>query len=380
MSLALPCPYHADARCRSCGWLERGYTEQLATKDASTRALLADAQVAEWLPVVSGACAGFRHKAKLAVGGTVDHPTLGRLDAGFEGIDLSDCPLYPADFAPLFALLKVFIKRTRLTPYRVAKKRGELKYLLLNRSYAHGEFMLRFVLRSTEQLPRLREHLPWLLAEMPALKVVTANIQPVHMAVLEGEQEIFLTEQQALPEHLNDVPLYLRPRGFFQTHPEVAARLYATAREWVGALPAGRLWDMYCGAGGFGLHCAGPGRPLTGIEQSADAIDSARQSAGEMGLENAEFLVGDATAFARDADLAPDLVLVNPPRRGIGRALCERLQLLAPEHILYSSCNPATLLEDVQRLSSYSVAKAQCFDMFPHSEHCEVLALLVRAG
>lgn len=378
MPLALPCPYYDDARCRSCEWLQLPADEQLRRRDAATRALLAPGGPVEWLPPVSGAQAGFRHKAKLAVGGTVDHPTLGRLDTAFEGVDLCACPLYPADFAPAFELLKQFIKRARLSPYRVAKKKGELKYLLLSRSYAHGEFMLRFVLRSELQLPRLREHLPWLMAQFPALKVVSVNLQPEHKAILEGAQEILLSEHAALPERLNDVPLHLRPRSFFQTHPEVAGRLYAAAQAWVAPLAVDSLWDLYCGVGGFGLHLA-RGRQLHGIELAADAIDSARQSCLDMGLSDAHFSAGDASQFAQQAEQAPHLVLVNPPRRGIGSTLCQRLERLAPPYILYSSCNPESLLRDLQQLPAYKLQRAQCFDMFPHTAHCEVLALLQRA-
>ena len=377
--LALPCPYYADARCRSCGWLELGRAQQLEQREAWLRGLLAPLAPAQWLPTVHGALAGFRHRAKLAVGGSADHPTLGLLDAVGEGIDLRDCPLYPPDMAPAFDLLRAFIKRARLTPYRVPKRRGELKYLLLNRSHCSGGLMLRFVLRSTEQLPRIREQLPWLLQQLPALQVVTANLQPRHMAVLEGEEELHLAGAEALAERLNDVPLYLRPRSFFQTHPEVAARLYATARAWVDALPVASLWDLYCGVGGFGLHCAS-GRSLLGVELAADAVASAQQSAREMGLADARFLCLDATAFARQAAAAPDLVLVNPPRRGIGAELCARIEALAPPFVLYSSCNPESLVQDALRLPGYRLRQVQAFEMFPHTRHCELLVLLERAA
>ena len=120
-----------------------------------------------------------------------------------------DCPLYPASFAPVFAALKPFIARAGLTPYNVARKRGELKYILLTESQSDGGMMLRFVLRSDTKLAQLRKALPWLQEQLPQLKVITVNIQPVHMAIMEGETEIYLTEQQALAERFNDVPLWI---------------------------------------------------------------------------------------------------------------------------------------------------------------------------
>ena len=260
----------------------------------------------------------------------------------------------------------------------MARKRGELKYLLLTESQLDGGMMLRFVLRSQAKLDQLRAALPWLQAQLPQLKVITANIQPVHMAIMEGEQEIFFTEQQALAESFNDVPLWIRPQSFFQTNPTVASALYATARDWVRALPVNHMWDLFCGVGGFGLHCATPEMTLTGIEIAPEAIACAKQSAAALGLEKLHFQALDSTQFATAQADIPQLVLVNPPRRGIGKALCDYLSEMAPEFIIYSSCNAQTMAKDFAHLAGYRVEKVQLFDMFPHTAHYEVLTLLVR--
>ena len=206
----------------------------------------------------------------------------------------------------MFAVLKSFIARAGLTPYNVARKRGELKYLLLTESTLDGGVMLRFVLRSETKLAQ---------QQLPQLKVISANIQPVHMAIMEGEREIALTEQQALEEQFNQVPLFIRPQSFFQTNPQVAADLYATARDWVRALGIDSMWDLFCGVGCFGLHCAQPQTRLTGIEISAEAIACARQSAQRLGLLQVDFQALDSTRFATAEGRVPQLVLVNPPRR-----------------------------------------------------------------
>jgi 23S rRNA (uracil747-C5)-methyltransferase len=155
---------------------------------ADLRTLLADSPVATWFEPVSGPQAGFRNKAKMVVSGSVERPLLGMLHRDGSPEDLTECPLYPASFAPVFAALKPFIARAGLTPYNVARRRGELKYLLLTESQLDGGMMLRFVLRSPTKLAQLRAALPWLQAQLPQLKVITANIQPVHMAIMEGER------------------------------------------------------------------------------------------------------------------------------------------------------------------------------------------------
>jgi 23S rRNA (uracil747-C5)-methyltransferase len=307
----------------------------------------------------------------------VERPVFGMVQRNGEAVDQCHCPLYPASFQPVFAALRPFIARAGLTPYNVARKRGELKYLLLTGS-SQGGMMLRFVLRSTTKLAQLRAALPELQQQLPQLTVISANIQPVHMAILEGEQEIALTPAQSLAENFNGVPLWIRPQSFFQTNPQVASTLYATARQWVQQLPVTSMWDLFCGVGGFGLHCATPEMTLTGIEISAEAIKCAQRSAQMMGLEKVQFAALDSTEFATGRDAVPQLVLVNPPRRGIGAELCDFLSQMAPDYLLYSSCNPQTLAEDVARLNDYQISKVQLFDMFPHTAHFEVLALLTR--
>ncbi|EMS1126142.1 TPA: 23S rRNA (uracil(747)-C(5))-methyltransferase RlmC [Klebsiella aerogenes] len=371
------CALYDAGRCRSCQWLELPLTQQLADKMANLRELLAGHPAARWLAPVSGPETAFRNKAKMVVSGSVERPLLGMLHRDGTPEDLTDCPLYPPSFEPVFAALKPFIARAGLTPYNVARKRGELKYLLLTESQ-QGGMMLRFVLRSAAKLAQLRAALPWLQQQLPQLKVITANIQPVHMAIIEGEQEIFLSDQQALAENFNGVPLWIRPQSFFQTNPTVASQLYATARDWVRALPVNHMWDLFCGVGGFGLHCATPQMRLTGIEIAPEAIACAKQSAAQLGLTNLHFQALDSTQFATHEDDIPQLVLVNPPRRGIGAELCDYLSRMAPPYIIYSSCNARTMAADIDRLQGYRLERVQLFDMFPHTAHYEVLTLLVR--
>ncbi|WP_449649158.1 23S rRNA (uracil(747)-C(5))-methyltransferase RlmC [Rahnella aceris] len=373
------CALYTAGTCRSCQWFDKPYLQQLADKQRDLSDLLSDLPVAEWCEPVTGPESAFRNKAKMVVSGSVERPLLGMLHRDGTPVDLCECPLYPASFPAVFSVLKIFIARAGLTPYNVARKRGELKFLLLTESQKDGGMMLRFVLRSDAKLAQLRAALPWLQQQLPQLKVISANIQPVHMAILEGDTEIPLTDVQRLEEDFNHVPLFIRPQSFFQTNPVVAEKLYATARDWVrGRGDIRSMWDLFCGVGGFGLHCATPQMKLTGIEISAEAIACAKESAVRLGLQNVEFQALDSTGFATGKGEVPDLVLVNPPRRGIGKALCEYLSHMAPDTILYSSCNAQTMAQDLALLPDYHILRVQLFDMFPHTAHYEVMALLVR--
>ena len=403
----MECAYYDRAVCRSCRWLAEPYQAQLERKWAVARAAV---PAAEWLEPVASRESGFRNKAKMVVAGTLDAPSVGILDAHGRGVDLRECGLHTPGIRAALPHLADFVTTARLEPYDVPSRRGELKHVLLTES-PDGELMVRWVLRSTEAVARLRKHLPALRDRVLAIAVVSANILPEHKAALEGETEIPLTESQHLRMALGGVALYLRPQGFFQTNSEIATVLYARAREWVDALAPRLLWDLYCGVGGFALACASPAddvlpaddvpahdgttaaddvptslrdvppvpaprRAVVGVETTEAAVVAARRSAAEAGLA-ARFLAADATTFALESETAPDVVVVNPPRRGIGPELAAWLEASATS-VLYSSCDATSLARDLAAMPSLAPVRAQVFDMFPQTDHFETLVLLQR--
>ncbi|WP_233114700.1 23S rRNA (uracil(747)-C(5))-methyltransferase RlmC [Aggregatibacter actinomycetemcomitans] len=375
----IPCEHYRRGDCRSCQWLETPYAAQLEQKTAHLQQQLQGLNTSRltWFKPFQSQPTAFRNKAKMVISGTVERPILGILpnpQAPQSAVDLCDCPLYPQRFQAIFPILKDFIARAGLVPYNVAKQKGELKHILLTESQHSHQLMLRFVLRSESKLPLIRRELPALRQKLPQLA-----------AILEGEKEIFLTEQHTLPESFNGIPLFIRPQGFFQTNPLVAEGLYGTAQQWVQDLPINTLWDLFCGVGGFGLHCLQALQQrhtqktlrLTGIEISASAIAAATLSAQQLGLaEQLSFQSLDAANFALTQAEKPDLIIVNPPRRGVGKTLAEFLNAMQPHFILYSSCNAETMGKDLQSLTHYQSEKIQLFDMFPHTAHYEVLVLL----
>lgn len=373
------CHYFDAALCRSCTLIPTPYLDQVTGKERHCRATLGDPAGLTWLPAVTSAEAGFRNKAKMVVAGTVEEPTLGILDPRGRGVDLRACPLHSPGLHAALPALADFVTVAALTPYDVPARRGELKHLLVTES-PDGELLVRFVLRSTEALARIRKHLPMLRDALPALRVASVNLQPDHKAVLEGDREILLTDAETLPMRLDGVTLHLRPQSFFQTNTAVAAALYRQAREWVDAAAPSSVWDLYCGVGGFALHVAGPGRVVVGVEVSAEAVASAELSAREAGRAGTTFRAGDATAFAlaHAPDDAPDLVVVNPPRRGIGDDLAGWLEGSSARHVVYSSCNAVSLARDLTAMPSLVPVQARLLDMFPQTDHYEVALLLER--
>lgn len=385
------CHHFSAGRCGSCTLMGTPYRVQLQRKDAAVRELLA-AQVpaTAWEAPLASAPEGFRTKAKFVVGGSAATPTLGILDEAGRGVDLRDCGLHVPELAAVADRLARFVTRAALPPYDLARRRGELKHLVLTAAPS-GDLMLRLVLRTEGPLPRIREHLPGLLADLPQLRVVSANLHPEHKATLSGEVEIALTEQTLLPLELPGVTLFAGPGAFVQTNTTVAAALYQQATAWLVDAGARRVADLYCGVGGFALHAAAAGTDAVGVEIAADAVRGARAGAASLaqgpGGGSARFVVADASdpaAVLAAAGTDRDAMVVNPPRRGLGPDLPAMLDARSPaadptsalRTLVYSSCNPATLATDLAGLPHWQVRSARLFDMFPNTDHAEVVVLL----
>lgn len=365
-------------RCRSCGLMGVPYREQVAAKDARAREALRDvAPDVAWLPPFSGPQAAFRNKAKLVVGGRRGAPTFGILDAGGRGVDLRRCGLYEPGLAATFDPLHRVVAELGIEPYDVPGRRGELKHLIVTHS-PDGEHLVRFVVRSPASVDVLRAALPVLTDALPSARVVTANVLPEHKAVLEGDVEVVLGDETLLPMRLPALTLLLGPRSFFQTNTRVATALYAQARRWAEAVEPTTVHDLYCGVGGFALHLAGPSRHVVGVETSEEAVAAARAGArlNGTGSPAVEFVSGDATSLRLDPPA--DLVVVNPPRRGLGPELTAWLGASDARHLVYSSCHLGSLARDLAAMPSWRAAQARVFDMFPQTDHLETAVLLSR--
>jgi 23S rRNA (uracil747-C5)-methyltransferase len=367
------CDYFDAGVCRSCALMGVSYAEQLIGKEADVRRVLAAWPGIAWSSAMASAESGFRNKAKMAVGGTVAAPTLGILDEHRHGVDLRACGICAPALHAAFPVLAEFIGRAGLVPYDVPTRRGELKHVHVTTS-PDDELMLRFVLRSTEALGRIRKHLPWLRDTLPQAVVVSVNLLPEHKAAIEGAEEIVLTERAALPMRMDAGTLLLPPGGFFQTNTAIAQGLYDQARDWSVGLAPASVWDLYCGVGGFALHLAAPDRRVVGVELSEPAIAGARAA----GVAGTGFVVADATAWAEEQAERPDLVVVNPPRRGLGERLDAWLESSGVPTIVYSSCNAVTLARDLAALPSYRPVAGRVFDMFPQTAHVETMLFLRR--
>lgn len=384
----LDCERHRQGSCRSCGLLGIGYPEQLARKHAAIADALTDlpgAGSALTLAPVASALGAFRNKAKMAVSGKPGRLCLGLNQLGQAAVDLVGCPLYPALLQRALTHLQAAFDDLGIPPYDIERRSGELKFLLLTQSWPDDTLQLRIVLRSRRWLERIAAALTGLQQALPTLEVVSLNLQPTPMAVFEGDEEIVLTTQRWMSIPINQFRLQFGVRSFLQTNPAVAARLYAQVADWVAELAPTRVWDLYCGIGGFAFHAALSGASVLGIERSAEAIEAATESLRRGALARADsailgpmrFRSADASSVL-DSDERPELVIVNPPRRGLGAPLCGFLNDSDCHWLIYSSCQLDSLRRDLQLLPRFQVRRWQLYDMFAHTAHFETLVLLER--
>jgi 23S rRNA (uracil747-C5)-methyltransferase len=335
----------------------------------------------------------------MMVSGSTASPVIGLL--GEEDLDqgreILDCAIHHPRLNELIGALPELIRDHSLEPYRIKDRKGELKGLIAYYSPESRQMYLRFVLRSQAQLAKVEAMLPRLQAAFPDLVCVSANIQPVPHAILEGPEEIFLTERKTIDHRIGSLRVKLAPQAFVQTNFKVASLLYETAAGWIGEAlsgpgdpanpsnpanpgnPCKKMLELFCGQGLFSFFAHGRVGEALGVELNEDAVHTARATARELGITNLDFKAMDASEVSDEvAAYAPDLVLANPPRKGMGRGIDLILKCL-PAHFIYSSCSIDSLSTDLRKIAdSYRLRRVQLFDMFPHTQHFETLAWLER--
>jgi 23S rRNA (uracil747-C5)-methyltransferase len=373
------CSYFNEKICHSCTLIDRSYSAQLAAKSSKLQEALAHLGEYQLLPVVSSETVGFRNKAKLIVTGTTQDPIIGLTGTSDidQGRDIRECPLHHSLINKIINDLPIFIRQANLTPYLIKEKKGELKGVILYYSQESQSAYLRFVLRSKESVDRIRKNIANLTGIHPYLKCISVNIQPVAHAILEGTEEIFIGQEDSIPHAMDGVEMSLHPQGFVQTNQAVATRLYQTAALWVKEVGAKKFVELFSGQGAFSFFIQKYVDTALGIEINEDAVARANRTATTLGLNHLRFIASDAALVEKELISAQaEMLLVNPPRRGLSTSLTLIKNNPSP-YMIYSSCNVITLAQDLTALKDiYRPQKVQLFDMFPHTEHFETLVLL----
>ena len=374
------CQMFQDSYCTSCGLLGMSYAEGIELKKKKLTTLIPEASSFIRETVVPDNVEGSRGKVKLAVFSENGLIKFGFTEATGISKGLENCPLHLKSLNALLPEIKSLLEKYKIEPYNIATKKGELKFIILSESTSHKDILLRFTLRSKESLDRLKKLALEFHENNPRICTVTANLQPKHQAIFEGEEEIHLFGKPHIEYKYDDVTLYLGSRSFFQVTPEVAQKLYRTVGDIVRERRIESFLDLYCGVGAFAFFAAQSAKNVLGIELSADAIESAKAAISVNSVTGEiNFKALDVDTFLKSHPGDFQAIMTNPPRRGLNSASLETLLQSKASYLFYSSCNVETLARDHEQIkSTYTIESAQIFDMFPYTDHFETLIVYSR--
>ncbi len=302
-------------------------------------------------------------------------------------LDIRACYLFSEISNDILAAVRTFAKNSSLLPYTTRDHTGFWRFLVMREGKRTGEFMLNFVTAdSPEGRAAVAELSAAFVREFPIITTIVHNINRSKAQIAFGEEEIILHGRGYLREQIADCTFHISANSFFQTNTLGAEQLYAVAREFAALTGAENVYDLYCGAGTIAIFIAKLAQQVVGFEIVLEAIRDAAMNCSLNNIDNCHFVRGDLKdELARVPLLVqrwgrPDVIIADPPRAGMHPRVLLKILELAPQRIVYVSCNPATFARDVRVLCNkdYQLEKVQPVDMFPHTAHCEVVGLLVR--
>ena len=382
------CP--VASRCGACEWLAMPYEEQLDRKQEYIEEMFADYKC-EVDPILGmNVPWGYRNKVQLPFApGHVDRN--GRFTARwgiFERgthriVPCRECLVEDERARPIIATVADLLPRFNILPYDEKSGTGLLRYALVRTAHTTGQVMLTLVCNGP-RIPSAKAFLDKLVEIHPEITTIVLNVNRERTSVILGDEEKVLMGPGYIEDELCGCRFRISSSSFYQTNPIAAEALYDLAVELACLRPGDRIGDAYCGTGTIGIVAAKQsGAHLMGVERNADAVKDAEENARINGIEDAEFVTGDAgSVFARmaRAGRSLDVVFMDPPRAGSSQAFLANLSRLGPRRVVYISCEPRTQRHDISALvkNGYRVTRICPVDMFPHTDHVENVILLER--
>jgi len=377
------CPHFPS--CVGCPFIKVPYPEQLLKKRAIVgRALaeyssLASADVSPVVP--SPQRLGYRARVKLVVRKNRDQVAMGLyVPQTHRVIDISSCPVHPRQVNQVVFYLKKKVLELGIAPYDERDDSGDLRYVDFRFSVARHELSLTLVTRHAS-FPQGAPLAKALQRRFPFITGVIQNVNENRGNVIWGNSFRTLGGRDTIMERVGDLKLVFPAGVFSQANPFTARKLYDRVYE-LAALKGGEtVLDLYCGVGPISLYLAVAARQVWAVDDSELSITTAKQNARRNGRGNCRFIAGDvATTLTQLTKDLPriDLMVLNPPRKGIKAAALEAVLAAGAPRIIYVSCEPRSLARDLDRLvaANYRVEQIQPFDMFPQTEEVETLVLL----
>ena len=373
-------------KCGGCQWQHIDYSYQLeAKRNQVIQALerIGGIAVPPVEPVLAPPAAlGYRNKATYPLGMS----STGNVQAGYYQknshrlVNLNRCPIQDDRLDPLLAEVKQDIQRQGWRVYDEKYHRGEVRHLSLRIGRRTGEILLTLVAR-TGDLAEIEAQAQVWLKRYPQLVGVCLNINSAKTNAIFGKETHCIAGLPYIHEEFAGLQFQLRADTFFQVNTEAAEALLEAMVNQLDLQGDEVLVDAYCGIGTFTLPLAKRVREAIGLEMQPAAVEQAQLNAQLNNLTNTSFRVGEVETLLPQLGVTPDIVLIDPPRKGCDRTVLETLVQIHPRRIVYVSCKPATLARDLKFLCNaggYRLTRVQPADFFPQTSHVECAAFLVR--
>ncbi|MGX8834098.1 23S rRNA (uracil(1939)-C(5))-methyltransferase RlmD [Amedibacillus sp. YH-ame6] len=365
-------------QCGGCQLQHMSYKEQLQYKkqkvqDVITRIAKVDTVVNDVLGMKH--YSNYRNKGQVPVG-CVDNKVL----TGFYRINsntIVDTDTCMIQSERINEVLKEM--RTLLSKYQNAKY---FRHLLIKDGFATGEVMVVWIVRAKD-FPHQKEMCKDLCDALPYIKSVVLNLNTREDNVILGERETLLFGEPTITDKIHDLKFHISSKSFYQVNPKQTEVLYGKALEFCDLKGDETIIDLYCGVGTISMFLAQKAKKVIGVEIVEAAIRDAKKNADLNNLKNIDFVCSDASTYAdilQKQGLQPNVVVVDPPRKGCDKATLSSIVKMNPAKIIYVSCDPATLARDLKYLhaQNYCIDIIQPVDMFPFSFHVESIVKLVR--
>lgn len=290
-------------------------------------------------------------------------------------VDVEHCWIAPPAHRALLALTGPWQRQHGLSGWNPRRMEGDLRYLMVRQANPGQQWLAVLVTRSGLAPELVEDWRAKICHELDPQGLIWVEQSSTAGAIV-PEHEHLLWGKNEIVQPLGHLEFRLGWRSFFQSNPPAYLKLLQTLQSWLQPIPATRMLDLYCGIGSIGLFVCPPQTHLVGVESVAEAIEDARRCSQTLGRDKAEFHVG---AVEQWQDWNAEIAILDPPRSGCHPSLLPKLQSQGPQNLFYISCNPERFLSDLEQLKGhYELVRAQAFDLFPQTAHCELLAWLRR--
>ena len=376
------CPYFG--KCGGCDTMHMDYAEELRFKlDRVNQALrhIGKQDVQAEVIIACEKTSHYRNKGIFAVANVDGQAACGFFrERSHALIPIQSCEIQTELSFRCAQAVVAFLRENRLPAYDEETGRGTVRHVFC-RQAVHGRDAVVCIVSAGGFGDKTQALVDYIRSKCPELTGIVLNINKKRGNTVLAGDFYTLWGNPIIRDSLNGLEFEISPQAFFQINPLQTEKLYNRAVEYAVEKPAGLILDLYCGAGTISLHMAKHAKAVIGAEIVAEAIENAARNAAQNKIDNVEFLCADAGAAALELarrGLKPDVIVVDPPRKGLSETVIEAVASMKPERVVYVSCNPATLARDILRFQDhqYSLKKAEAYDMFPRTCHVETVCCL----